>query len=76
MSVTEAELEGLEPIRHKCWWQGRDQHSPMALVRAWPEIERHPRIVYDGSPEAERQVRWYLARGRPFSVIIEKGPPK
>ena len=37
----------------------------------WPQVERHPRLVFDyiGAAEAA-MIRYYIERGEPFSVVI------
>lgn len=54
------------------WWRGSDavQH-PLSLAANWRKIERHPRLVFAkiGKREAA-MVRYYLARGRPFTVVV------
>ena len=45
------------------------------LAAHWPEIERHPRLVFEqmGSPESS-MVRYYLKRGKPFTVVMSPNP--
>lgn len=49
-------------------------NSRALLAWHWPEIEVHPRIIFDRSATTEATVRWYLARGKPFTVICQ--PPE
>lgn len=38
----------------------------------WTPIERHPRLVFDEfGPDEEAIVRYYIARGKPFTVVIK-----
>ncbi len=45
------------------------------IVSSWPQIERHPRLVFEsfGFPESS-MVRYYLKRGKPFTVVMSPNP--
>ena len=48
-----------------------DNQNRMFVWHHWPAIERHPRLVFEefSFPESS-MVRYYLKRGKPFTVVI------
>lgn len=53
------------------WWTSDDdRQTPNQLHRNWPAIQRHPRLVWDGTDETLRLALRYLDNGRPFSVYV------
>ena len=57
----------------KADWTISDGKKPSVaqLMGHWSAIERHPRLVFASVGPAEAEmIRYYLERGRPFTVVV------
>ena len=54
------------------WTDYREDFLSLAQLKAyWPKIRLHPRLVFEHfALEEECMVRYYLATGKPFTVVL------